>query len=50
MVAGTTGRGGEATVLIGSAEVGNEVSEGFVGFRFRAPIATGDGEQARGED
>ena len=37
MVTGTAGGGGESPVLVGGAELGDQVCEGFVGIGFCAP-------------
>jgi hypothetical protein len=39
VVTGTAGGGGESPVLVGGAEVCDEVCEGLVGFGFCAPSA-----------
>lgn len=50
METGAIGGGAEAPILISGAEVSDKVRESFIGFCFRAPIATRSVEQASGKD
>ena len=50
MVAGRSGGGGEATILISSMEVGLKDRHGFVAIGETAPLTAGNVEEASGVD